>query len=234
MKTGLFSDTHYCDKEILEQNRKPRRALECAKTAASEFKRNGVEKVICLCDMIHLDGGIAESVRHLQIISDVFRSEGFDCYICLGNHDNEVLSHEDYRRISGFKIAPCKIETERSRLLMLDASYTPDSKPSPEGELDWTVSFVPDDQLGWLDRELNTHKDCYIFIHQNIDTNVEERHIVSNADEINSVIAAHKNVAHVYQGHYHYGARSIINSVPYTTLRAMCIGEENNYMIIDV
>ena len=79
--------------------------------------------------------------------------------------------------------------------------------------------------------EVNKRK--IVFTHQNIDINVESRHIVSNANEVNDIIARH-GVSHVYQGHYHYGAENIINGIPYTTLRAMCIGEETNYLIADI
>lgn len=234
MKIGLFSDTHYCDIETLEQNRKPRRAYDCVRTAYEDFKRNSVDAVVCLGDLIHYNDGIAASCAHLEKISSMMNSFGMPTYICLGNHDCEVLSHEDFERISGIKTAPCTVDTEKVKLIFVDAAYTPDGRPFQLEYVDWTKSFVPENEVKWLDSELNCGKKCVVFIHQNIDTGVEEHHIVSNADRINDVISKHDNVVHVYQGHYHYGAESVINSVHYTTIRAMCIGEENNYKIIEV
>ena len=151
----------------------------------------------------------------------------------MGNHDNEIISGEEFAEISGFKVAPTTVEDNEVKLIFLDASYSPDGKPYGREDIDWTKSFVPKAELEWLEKQLDTDKRKIVFTHQNIDTNVESRHIVSNAAEINSILAKH-NVSHVYQGHYHYGAENVINGIPYTTLRAMCIGEETNYLIAEV
>lgn len=234
MKIGLFTDTHYCELETLEQSRKPRRAYGAVKTAYADFKENGVELAVCLGDLIHYNNGIDESMAHLEKLSALIAGYGIPTYICLGNHDNEVLSAQDFQRLSGMKTAPCCDDFDGVRLIFLDASYTPDGEPYGREYVDWTRSFVPKEQLEWLEKCLDTSKDCLIFIHQNIDVNVEENHIVSNADEINKIIAQHENVKAVYQGHYHYGAQNVLDGVPYITVRAMCIGEENNYKIIEV
>lgn len=234
MKIGLFSDTHYCDVETLEQNRKPKRAYDCVKTAYEDFKNHGVDIVICLGDLIHFNDGISVSCEYLKKISSLINSFCIPTYICLGNHDSEVLSAEDFSNISNIKTAPCVLSFENTKLILLDAGYTPDGKPFQREHVDWTKSFVPQSQLEWLDNELDCDKKCIVFIHQNIDKNVEEHHIVSNADEINRIIQSHSNVARVYQGHYHYGAENTINGILYTTIRAMCIGDENNFKIIEV
>ena len=151
----------------------------------------------------------------------------------MGNHDNEVISPEDFAEITGFGVAPVTAEDDEVRLVFLDASYTPEGEPYGRIDVDWTRSLVPEKELRWLDEQLDTPKRTAVFIHQNIDTNVESRHIVSNADEVNKIIATH-SVTHVYQGHYHYGAENVINGIPYTTLRAICLEEEKNYIITEV
>ncbi len=234
MKIGIFTDTHYCALETLEQNRKPQRAYDAVKEAYTDFKQQGVSLAVCLGDLIHYNGGIEECEKHLLELSGLINSFDIPTVMCVGNHDNEVFAAEDFERITGFKTAPLSLDFESARLVFLDASYYSDGTPYGRVYVDWTNSFVPKPQLEWLDNELETQKQCVVFIHQNIDTDVEEHHIVSNAQEVNSVIAKHKNVIGVYQGHYHYGADNIINGIPYVTQRAMCIGEENNYRIIEV
>lgn len=233
MKLGLFTDTHYCELEELEQTRHPRRAYDAVKTAYEDFKKNGVDIAVCLGDLIHFNDGIDESIEHLKRISSLINSFEIPSYISIGNHDNEVLSAEDFEKISGLKTAPCVCDTEDIKLVFLDASYTPEGEPYQREHVDWTRSYVPENQLRWLDSQLSTDEKCLVFIHQNIDTNVEEHHIVSNADEINNIIQSHSNVIHVFQGHYHYGAENIIGNIPYTTVRAMCIGDETNYKIVE-
>lgn len=233
MKIGLFTDTHYCELEELEQTRHPRRAYDAVKYAYEDFRKNNVDIAVCLGDLIHFNNGIDESIEHLKKISLLINSFDIPTYICIGNHDNEVLGAEDYEKISGLKTAPCVYDSDDIRLVFLDASYTPEGEPYKREHVDWTKSFIPANQLEWLDGQLSTEKKCIIFIHQNIDINVEEHHIVSNADEINRIIQKHINVAHVFQGHYHYGAENTIGNIPYTTIRAMCIGDETNYKIVE-
>lgn len=233
MKIGIFTDTHYCDLDLLEQDRKPRYAYAAVKKAFEDFRAQGVQVAICLGDLVHFNNGTEESLRHLEDISSLINSYGIPTYQCMGNHDNEVVSAEDMAKITGFHIAPVTVEDSEVKLIFLDASYSPDGKPYGREHIDWTKSYIPKSELEWFENELDTDKRKIVFTHQNIDTNVESRHIVSNADEVNDIIAKH-GVSHVFQGHYHYGAENVINGIPYTTLRAMCIGEETNYLIAEV
>ncbi len=233
MKIGLFTDTHYCELDLLEQDRRPRFAYAAVKKAFEDFKKQGVQLAVCLGDLVHFHNGRDESLRHLEKISSLINSYGIPTYHCMGNHDNEIVGGGEFEEISGFSVAPTTFEDGEVRLIFLDASYTPDGTPYGRGDIDWTKSFVPRCELEWLEKQLDTDKRKVVFIHQNIDPSVESHHIVSNADEINAILARH-NVSHVYQGHYHYGAKNIINGIPYTTLRAMCIGEETNYLITEV
>lgn len=233
MKIGIFTDTHYCDLELLEQDRKPHYAYGAVNRAFDDFEAQGVQIAICLGDLVHFHNGTEESLRHLREISNLINSYGITTYHCMGNHDNEVVSAEDMARITGFHVAPTTVEDDEVKLIFLDASYSPDGKPYGREDIDWTKSYVPKSELAWLEEQLNTDKRKIVFTHQNIDTNVESRHIISNADEVNDILAKY-GVSHVYQGHYHYGAENIINGIPYTTLRAMCIGEETNYSIAEV
>lgn len=233
MKIGIFTDTHYCDLDLLEQDRKPRYAYAAVKMAFEDFKAQDVQIAVCLGDLVHFHNGTEESIRHLKQISSLINSYGIPTYQCMGNHDNEVVSAEDMAKITGFHVAPTTVEDNEVRLVFLDASYSPDGEPYGREDIDWTKSYIPKTELAWLDEQLNTDKRKIVFTHQNIDINVESRHIVSNSNEVNGIIAKH-GVSHVYQGHYHYGAENIINGIPYTTLRAMCIGEETNYLIAEV
>ena len=233
MKIGIFTDSHYCDLDLLERDRKPRYAYSAVKRAFDDFKAQGVEIAVCLGDIVHFHNGTQESIRHLKKISELINSYGIPTFHCMGNHDNEVISPEDFAKVTGFGVAPTVAENDEVRLVFLDASYTPEGEPYGRIDVDWTRSLVPEKELRWLDSQLDTPKRTAVFIHQNIDTNVESRHIVSNADEVNRIIAKH-SVTHVYQGHYHYGAQNVINGIPYTTLRAICLEEDKNYLITEV
>lgn len=233
MKIGIFTDTHYCKLTLLDQGRNPSRAYDAVKAAFDEFKKQGADIAVCLGDLVHFHNGFDESKRHLEKISALINSYDIPVYHCMGNHDSEIVSGKDFAEISGFNVAPCVRENDENKLIFLDASYTPDSKPFGRGHVDWTLSYVPESELAWLEKELETDKKCFVFIHQCLDTLVDGQHIVVNADEVNELIKKH-GIAHVFQGHYHYGAENSINGIPYTTVRAMCIGEETNYKIVEL
>ena len=48
MKIGIFTDTHYCDLELLEQDRKPHYAYGAVNRAFDDFEAQGVQIAICL------------------------------------------------------------------------------------------------------------------------------------------------------------------------------------------
>ncbi len=147
MKIGIFTDVHYCDLDLIEQNRKPRYAYTAVKTAFDDFRAQGVRVAVCLGDLIHFHNGTEESIKHLQKIAALINSYGIPTYLCMGNHDNEVVSAEDMVQITGFHVAPTTVEKDGVRLIFLDASYSPDGKPYGRKGIDWTKSFIPKDEL---------------------------------------------------------------------------------------
>lgn len=233
MKIGIVTDAHYCDLELLGGDRKPHYAFSAVKAAFEEFKKQGVQVVASLGDMAHYNDGKDESIKHLREISEMMNSYGIPIYHCMGNHDNEIVNGKEYAEISGFNVAPAVFEDDEVRLIFVDASYWPSGKPYEAPNVDWTQSLVPEHELDWMKKQLNTEKRTVVFTHQNIDKNINEDHIISNADEINGILADY-GVSHVFQGHYHYGAENVINGIPYTTLRAMCLDESENYLIAEV
>lgn len=235
MKIGLFSDTHYCDRDIVNGDRKPKVAFARLGEALAEFKRNGVELVVCLGDLINYNGDIDESRNSLAEISSLVRNSGLKCVCCMGNHDNEAFNHDDFAEISQLQLSPFMCEDDKSRLIFLDASYTTDGKPLTQEWNDWTECYVPQAQLDWLKKQLDTDKHCSVFIHQILDEMLgDEDHTVCNADEINKILRDSGRVDNVFQGHYHFGAEHTRDSIHYITLKAMCMGEENRFMIVEV
>lgn len=235
MKIGLFSDTHYCDRELVNGDRKPQVAFARLKEALNEFNSCGVSLAICLGDLINYNGDTDESRDSLEKISSLIRNSGIKCVCCMGNHDNEAFNHNEFAEISQLQLSPFMFEDEEARLIFLDASYTPDGKPLTQEWNDWTQCFVPSDQLEWLKNQLKTDKRCSVFIHQILDPQLcDEDHTVCNADEINKILNDSCKVTNVFQGHYHFGAEHKVNSIRYTTLKAMCMGDDNRFIIAEV
>ena len=234
MKIGVFTDSHYCTLKF-DDDRNPELTAGKIKSMLDDFKNNGIDRIFCLGDLLHFESDAKQNLNNLEYIADLINSYNIPLTLIPGNHDCEIFTKEEYAKISGFDIAPVCYETEKSKLILIDACCDDDGTPHLPPENDWTNSYVPLSQIEWLKKELSyTSKNCYVFTHQCLDYSVECHHIIRNAVVINSIIYDAGNVKHVYSGHYHPGKESVINSIDYTTLKAMVLGEDNSYIIIEI
>lgn len=234
MKIGIFSDSHYCGLKF-EDERHPELSFQKIKEMMDDFKNQNVEQIICLGDLLHYEPESEKNRNNLIRISELINSYAIPFSLILGNHDCEIFTAEDYAEISGFALAPLSMDFGGTKLILLDACCDDDGTVHLPPANDWTNSYVPDSQLEWFKSELSDKsKNCIVFIHQCLDYSVECHHIVRNAVLINSIISDAGNVTQVYSGHYHPGKESVVNSIPYTTLRAMVMNEDNSYLIIEI
>ena len=146
----------------------------------------------------------------------------------MGNHDAFTFVPQEFYRILGMD-APSTIETGGKKLLFLDACYFKSGVHYMPGDSDWTDTFYP--HVKELEAELNSKQEIYIFIHQNLDTNIHESHLLHNAEQINEMLACSGNVKAVYQGHYHPGDRNMLGGIEYVAFPAMCENEDAVYIL---
>ena len=230
MKIGLFTDPHYSDKEA-SSNRLHSLSYDKIKKAMISFKKNSVDLVICLGDLTDDCVNVNDNPKALKEISKMINSFGIKFYSLMGNHDCLSFTKEEFNALTGGAYPPFKIETDKTVLIFLDCNYNDNGEKYKVGNVDWTNAYLPKTQFEALKKALNTEKEKYVFVHQNLDKGVEEHHIVHNAEEIRKIIEeAHVNM--VIQGHYHLGHNNLINSVKYHTLPAMCEGEGNHFEIL--
>jgi manganese-dependent ADP-ribose/CDP-alcohol diphosphatase len=236
MKIGLIADPHYCSREVLCGRRRPILSLRKLQDAVREFRRQGVELIICLGDLVDSDESMEKNRENLKLASSVLTDSGIECRLCMGNHDAFIFDKEEFRDISGIALAPAIIEKNDNTLILLDANCNLDGSEYRRGDLDWEKTLVPERQVLWLEKTLNEceGKNAYIFVHQNLDPAVDARHIIHNAPEIRRILKMSGKVRGVCQGHYHPGASNIHDGIPYITLKAMCEAAEDAFMIIDI
>ena len=225
MKILIFTDPHYCTKEgFTGSDRKPRLSLEKMERLVEKAKRDGVGLIVCLGDFVNVESPDKDR-ENLVKASEVFRNSGIRCVCCMGNHDSEVFSREEFAKISGFEVSPCMIDLlPGKRLVFLDANYDSSYSPYKVRQVDWTDSNVPPSELEWLDKALE-NKESVVFIHQNVYPEAEIHHRVKNYDSLLALLERH-NVTDVFQGHYHYGADTVYKGIRMTTLKAMCVFDD--------
>ena len=234
MKIGLFTDTHYCNVDRLGGERDPRLALEKTKKAIEDFKREQVDLIFCLGDLIdHPEGQTKEQVLlSLKEILEIINSSGIPFYLVPGNHDFLTTTHKDYEE-NGVSLPPYVANTDSYNFIVLDANYRSSMEHFENAGVEWTDSNLPSKQLNFLKGELKkSDKECIVLVHENIDPEIIKSHRVKNDQEIRQIIKESGKVKLVIQGHYHEGKETIIDDILYITLPALC--ENGAHRILEI
>lgn len=234
VKLGIFTDPHCCSADRLCEVRRPVLSMGKLREAMDDFAKQGADAVICLGDLLNIWGTQDEMDACLGEVSALLRGYGLPVFCCPGNHDCEIYTKEEFAKRSGFVCAPACVDMGGVRLILLDADYFADGESYSPARSKWTDSCLPGAELERLKEALDTDLPCYIFLHQVLDPAAEHRHLVKNAEEIRAMLAAAGNVRGVWQGHYHPGVESVIDGIPYHTLPAVCVEEENPRVLAEL
>lgn len=234
MKLGLFTDPHYSSQKETCTTRRP--SLSYGKTREAMEAMAECDLVLCLGDLINDCGEPAENRARLAEIAALLHSYSMPVYCLPGNHDYEAFTLAEFQQISDHLAPPSVLQILGKTLLFPNASYREDGTPYDGNPIDWTDSFLPAGEMEQMRRLLNDAetKEAYVFLHQNLDPDVESHHIICNAPEVRVLLAESGKVKAVFQGHYHPGHENEIDGIRYHTLPAMCEGEENRFIIVEL
>lgn len=236
MKIGLFTDVHYCTKEVLCNTRRPSLSLKKLLVALDYFKTEKVEFLICLGDLVDTDDSDEQNEINLAKVADLINGSGLECYCCMGNHDANLFNKSKFQLITKFKTAPLALSKSGNLLFFLDANYTENGKAYQKNKVEWKETYIPKKQIDGLRNTLDEceEQNVIIFSHQSLDAFVDVDHQIKNSQQIRQIIKNSSKVTAVYQGHYHSGAHNNNDNVTYITLKAMCEGTENSFLVIDI
>lgn len=234
MKLGIFTDPHCCGADRIVEVRRPVLSMGKLRETMDYFAVQGADAVICLGDVLNIWGAQDEMNTCLDKVAALLSGYGMPVLCCPGNHDCEIYTKEEFAARSGFICSPACVDMGGVRLILLDANYFSDGESYSPARSDWTNSCLPGTEIQRLKEALGTDLPCHIFLHQVLDPGTEERHLVKNAEEIRKMLASAGNVRGVWQGHYHSGAESVIDGIPYHTLPAVCVEEENPRVLAEL
>lgn len=234
MKLALFTDPHYCSREVTCKTRRP--VLSYAKVQAAMEACRDADVVICLGDLVDNGGGAAENIAMTRALSTLIRGYGIPFYCLMGNHDCNLFTRDAFNLYTGDSYPPFSVRLGNRVLIFLDANYTDDGAPYRPGAVDWKNAYLPPDQLERLRQALADDgvETAYVFLHQNLDPEVQEHHILRNAADVRQLLAASGKVRTVFQGHYHPGHDTVVDGIAYHTLPAMCEGEGNYFEMVEL
>ena len=241
MKIGLFSDSHYCRASVPEQTRLTSLSLGKIRDAMEDFKANSVDLVMCLGDMVDVGESVEASRKDLSDVMQTIRSFNLPFLYVTGNHDFNVASIDELPGLVSVPVSPAVFDCTEYRIISLDANYDSDGKHyGPEG-YDWTDANLPDAQLQFLAKALEeSDKECIIAIHEPIDRHTEHERgqfgvwaSVNNAEDVRRIIRDSGKVRLVVQGHVHEYYNVAEDGIRYITVKGMCEGTSNHYMILN-
>ena len=224
MKIGIFTDSHYSSQKLTCGNRYNSQSLNKIKDAYKFFKQEKCDLVISLGDLIDREISHEKEVENLKEVANVINNSNIRNICLMGNHDAFAFTENEFYEILN-DCKPTDVYEEGKHLLFLDACYFKNGKHYAPGDSDWTDTFLPN--IKELEQKLSTCcENVYIFLHQNLDTDIRRDHCVYNAKEINDILKTSQKVKTVFQGHYHRGNKSVHNGITYITFPAMCENEK--------
>ena len=225
MKIGFFTDSHYSSQTVTCGNRYNSKSLEKVKDAYRFFMKENCDLVVCLGDLIDIEGSHQKEVENLKEIAAVIQNCPIRTVCLMGNHDAFAFTVEEFYDVLG-GCRPENLYLEGKILLFLDACYYENGMHYMPGDTDYINTFYP--YIQELEQCLSSVQgDVYLFLHQNLDINIGNSvYFVNNIEQINALLRSNPSVKAVYQGHYHKGKNSVHDGIRYVTFPAMCEHEQ--------
>ena len=173
VRFGVVTDLHYSRREPYGTRYFPQ-TMDKLKEAMEVFNSSNLDFVIEMGDLKDQDNvpRREQTITYLDEIENVFQSFRGPVYHVLGNHDMDSISKDDFlhhtsNQGDADKKAYYSIAFDNIKFIVLDANYNLDGTPYDKGNFDWTKAYIPEDQIGWLRKELKgNNKPVIIFIHQ--------------------------------------------------------------------
>jgi Icc-related predicted phosphoesterase len=204
VKIGIITDTHVHAKRIERQNKSqdaPRYLSEKYIRPLNQF--NEQMKIFQPELIFHL-GDVIEGTNDEDYIGkmgiDLTKNElektGVPVYWAVGNHDLRSVTKEQFREVIGIENENQVIDYGDYRFIIADANFYPDGSESVPGHSS-IGGYMPEQVSNWLEEQLKTDKQVFIFIHHPLFT---DRRGIFNAAEIEQMLIKY-NVKAVFHGH---------------------------------
>ena len=234
MKLGLFTDPHYSRETVTCGNRRP--SLSYGKMKEAIEAMADCDLILCLGDLINDCGDPADNRIKLTEAAELLHRATAPVFCIPGNHDYEAFPVSEFQKLTRELMPPPVLHLCGRTLLFPNSAYREDGVSYDGNPFHWTDSFLPESELDLLRTTLADPgtTEAFVFLHQNLDPDVEVHHIIKNAASVRELLAASGKVKIVFQGHYHPGHENVVDGIRYITLPAMCEGEENRYAVYEI
>ena len=228
---GLFTDLHAHDRDSPLDGKWMTRTEERLTAFTETMNARAVDFIVQLGDFVNgwlvlgADPGDPERIPSILAWADALYS-AFDGprYHVLGNHDLFNLDKAEIRRVLGLDSTYYSFDAGSFHFVTLDVQYAEDGADLAN-TFSGVAGFVPDAELAWLRQDLAANRDrpTVVFVHQMLDTFVEEwgRPLVANQPDVQRALEEAGNVIAVFQGHDHAYRHEVVGGIHYVTFEAL-------------
>lgn len=242
LRFGMVTDAHYADADPL-YNRYFRESVDKMTECVDFMNGQKLDFLIELGDFKDQNTPPDEqkTITYLQKIESCFRKFEGPTYHVLGNHDVDSISKEQFFE----NITNTGIETRSTyysfdsksfHFVVLDANFLADGTPYSRGNFGWNETFIPEEELDWLRKDLaRTQLPSIVFTHQQLGgLGMTD---IGNAEAVRKILQESGKVLAGFDGHNHEGGHNVIEGIHHYTLKAMVDGsgrENSSYAVVEV
>jgi hypothetical protein len=213
LKIGFVTDWEYGKQKKYDQ-KLPNKAKGYLKTAVNHFNKAFQPDLIVGGGDYILARGVKKKTAAKQLcqINAVFQKAKAPRLYCIGNHDLAKLSKGEVQKNLGISYNHSVTEMNGIRIITLDTN-----KISSEGDEYGVTGRVSEEELSWLEDELNTNLPVIVFSHHSpIETN--GRANIYEDDELRSILEKYGNVVAVFSGHSPVNYSTEVNGINYVII----------------
>ena len=144
VRFGLITDLHYADKPPAGRRHYRETPAKLAE-AADHFRREPIEFLVELGDLIDAADSVEDELRYLDRIDRDFAEICPRRYYVLGNHCVDTLTKREFLDGVGRKEAHYSFDRGGVHFVVLDACFRSDGEPYGRKNSKWTDANVPAD-----------------------------------------------------------------------------------------
>ncbi len=225
IKFGLITDTHVMSKRLKRFGPEtevymPDKYKKVFLNFQNEMKTFNPEFIVHLGDIIDGTGAsVAKGSAELSLVKQELDKINKPVYWVAGNHDLRAVARRQFEKSLEIKYTNKSIDNGPFRFVILDASYNKKGGvPQNPVAKDYVPGFVPKETLTWLEKQLQTDKHVYIFMHQSlIPQKYTSKPSVSNSKEVRQLLSKY-HVEAVFNGHIEKRFFGEVDGVKYYSL----------------
>lgn len=246
VRFGILTDSHYADRDP-SGTRYYRQSLEKMAEAVKVLNEEKVDFAVHLGDFKdeHPTRVETDTIRFLQDIEAEFNKFKGPRYHCIGNHDLDSISKEQFQANitnTGIKQSDTYFSFDQNgfHFIVLDPNFHADERPHSKGDYEWFDAHLPEAEWKWFEEDLaQTNLPTIVFSHFTLYHFVKGDAVFHMTDYLRAQQIMEKSgkVIAAFHGHTHEENYTQVNGIQYCTHLGMVDydGLENNsFAIVEI